>query len=378
MIEVARTNLAKLGLGLDPALNISALPIALRQMVEITRALSLDASVLILDEPTSSLTETESAILLKMMKTLREQNIALIYISHRIEEVFEIADRITVLRDGKLIDTRPISELSPGDVVRMMVGRELSDMYVKKASPSENVLLEVEGLTGQGFGDVSLALKAGEVLGISGLVGAGRTEFARALCGLDPVISGDIIIGGEKVRNWHVRKAMAMGLIYVPEDRKEHGLFLDISVQENIVVNILQRLSRWGFIIFRELRAAAVELIRRLNVRPPDPTKKIRNLSGGNQQKVVIAKCLSLNPRILVLDEPTRGIDVGAKAEIYALIDKLAAEGVGIIIISSELPEVLGMSDRILVIRDGAVVGEFDREHASQDNIMQLAAGAVS
>ncbi len=381
MTEIARGHLTTLGISLDPSLLVSSLPIALRQMVEIAKALSLKAEVLILDEPTSSLTETESRILLNMMRSLRKQNIALIYISHRLEEVFEIADRITVLRDGKFIRTLPTGEVTPKEVVRMMVGRELSDMYVKDAEPSEAVLLEAAGLSGQGFRNVSLTLNAGEVLGISGLVGAGRTEFAQALCGLEPIAGGGIVIDGTRVRSsghrtWNVRRAMAMGLVYVPEDRKEQGLFLDISVRANVVVNVLRQLSRWGFINFRRVKDAAGELIRRLNVKPPDGFRKIRNLSGGNQQKVVIAKCLSLDPRILVLDEPTRGIDVGAKAEIYSLIDQLAARGVGIIVISSELPEVLGMSDRILVIRDGALVGEFDREHATQDKIMQCAAGA--
>jgi len=378
MAAKARGNLKKLGLTLDPATAVSSLPIALRQMVEIAKALSLDAKVLILDEPTSSLTEKETRVLLEMIKILRDEDMALIYISHRLEEVFETADRITVLRDGRLIDSKAADETTPDNIVKMMVGRELGEMYVKESSPKEQILLEVECLTGSGFRDLSLRLKAGEVLGISGLVGAGRTELARALFGLDSVTEGRILIDGDKMGRMNVRKAINRGLFYVPEDRKEQGLFLDLSVRKNLTVNILSVLSRWGLLKFKALKNSASELIKRLNVRPPDTERKIRNLSGGNQQKVVIAKWLSLNPRILILDEPTRGIDIGAKAEIYSLIDRLANEGVGVIVISSELPEILGISDRILVMRSGKLVGSFSREDATQDSIMHLAAGVVS
>ena len=378
MAEIARENLTKLGLDLDPLLAVSSLPIALRQMVEIAKALSLNARILILDEPTSSLTDAETHILLNMIKALRDKGMSLIYISHRLEEVFETADRITVLRDGKLTATKLAAETTPAEVVRLMVGRELGKMYAKEAVPAETVLLKVEGLTGNKFRNFSMTLRAGEIVGISGLVGSGRTEFARSLSGLDPVSSGRIIINGENVTSWNVRKAVACGLVYVPEDRKEQGLFLDLSLRQNLTINILQRLSRLSFLSFHKLTTAATELIKRLNVKPPDPARRVRNLSGGNQQKIVIAKWLSLNPHILILDEPTRGIDVGAKAEIYSLIDRLASEGVGIIVISSELPEILGISDKILVMKAGDLVGELNRENATQNNIMNLAAGVPS
>ena len=377
MAALARENLVKLDLDLDPGTLVSSLPIALRQMVEISKALSLNARVLILDEPTSSLTESETQVLMRVMATLRDQGMTLIYISHRLEEVFASADRITVLRDGRLIETKETGDTDPADVVRMMVGRELGDMFPKTATPKEEVVLEVDGLSGGGFRDVSLRLRAGEVLGISGLVGAGRTEFARALFGLDPISGGTVMMAGDKTAPG-IRRSLAKGLAYVPEDRKDEGLFLDLSVRKNLTVNILARHSRFGLLDFRRLGKVAGELIDRLKVRPPDPAKRIRNLSGGNQQKVVIAKWLSRDPRILILDEPTRGIDVGAKAEIYALIDGLADKGVGIIVISSELPEVLGISDRILVMREGLMVGEFGRGEADQDDIMHLAAGAAS
>jgi len=376
MIQAARDNLAQLGLNLNPMAMVSSLPIAIRQMVEIAKALSLKAKILIFDEPTSSLTETETRILLKMIKSLRERDMTLIYISHRLEEVFEIADRITVLRDGRLIATRLVDETNPSEVVKMMVGRELGDMYSKNATPKAEVLLEVDKLSGRDFRNCSLALHRGEILGIYGLVGAGRTEFARALLGLDPASFGKIMIEGRWIRRLSIRTAIARGLVYVPEDRKTQGLFLGLSVRKNLTINILRSLSRWGLLNFRRLGKTARELIRRLNIRPSEPLKRTRNLSGGNQQKVVIAKWLSVEPGILVLDEPTRGIDVGSKVEIYALIDKLAAEGVGVIIISSELPEILGISDRILVMKAGELVGELPREDATQDDIIHLAAGA--
>ena len=378
MIQTARDNLNQLGLKLNPMTMVSSLPIAIRQLVEIAKALSLNAKILIFDEPTSSLTETETRILLGMMKNLRERDMALIYISHRLEEVFEIADRITVLRDGQLIATKSIDETNPSEVVKMMVGRELGDIYSRDATPKDDILLEVDRLSAKDFRDCSLVLHRGEILGIYGLVGAGRTEFARALLGLDPVISGKVKIEGREIERLSIRAAIARGLVYVPEDRKTQGLFLELSVRKNLTINILGSLSNWNLLDFRRLAEAASELIKRLRIRPPELFKRIRNLSGGNQQKVVIAKWLSVQPKILVLDEPTRGIDVGSKAEIYALIDKLAAEGVGVVFISSELPEILGISDRILVMKAGELVGEFSRGDATQDGIMHLAAGAES
>jgi len=378
MTRSAREHLKQLGLDLDPSLMVSSLPIAMRQMVEIAKALSLNAKILILDEPTSSLSGAETNILLSIVRSLRDKGITLIYISHRLEEVFATADRITVLRDGHLIATKDAAETNLTEVVRMMVGRELTDAFNRRTSAQSEVLLNVDGLTGRGFQNISLRLHRGEVLGVSGLVGAGRSEFARALVGLDPLSSGKAAIEGNEIRHLEVRDTISKGLVYVPEDRKEQGLFLNLSVQKNLTVNVLKLFSRWGVLDFKRIRELAAKLVDRLNVHLSNLSDQIRNLSGGNQQKVVIAKWLSTKPKILVLDEPTRGIDVGAKAEIYTLIDQLAADGAGIIVISSELPEILGLSDRILVMRNGEMVGEFSRGEATQDGIMHLAAGAVS
>jgi len=378
MTRSAREHLKQLGLDLDPTLMVSSLPIAMRQMVEIAKALSLNAKILILDEPTSSLSGAETNILLSIVRSLRDKGITLIYISHRLEEVFATADRITVLRDGHLIATKDAAETNLTEVVRMMVGRELTDAFNRRTSAQSEVLLNVDGLTGRGFQNISLSLHRGEVLGVSGLVGAGRSEFARALVGLDPLSSGKAAIEGNEIRHLEVRDTISKGLVYVPEDRKEQGLFLNLSVQKNLTVNVLKLFSRWGVLDFKRIRELAAKLVDRLNVHLSNLSDQIRNLSGGNQQKVVIAKWLSTKPKILVLDEPTRGIDVGAKAEIYTLIDQLAADGAGIIVISSELPEILGLSDRILVMRNGKMVGEFSRGEATQNGIMHLAAGAVS
>ena len=386
MEELARENIAKLGLDMDAGAMVSTLPIALRQMVEIAKAMSLNARVLILDEPTSSLTDTETRILLGLIKDLAAEGMTLIYISHRLEEVFEVSDRITVLRDGKLAGTGEAATMEPADVVRMMVGRELANMYpdrgkrmsIRSELPVVGPLLKVRGLSGRGFRDISLELLPGEVLGVSGLIGAGRTEFARALFGLDRIDSGSIEIAGKPVRKMTVRQAVNRGLVYVPEDRKTEGLFLNLSVRKNITLNALEGLSCLGVLNFRHLRDFSRSLIQKLNVRPTDEKVVTGYLSGGNQQKVVIARWLSLNPRILILDEPTRGVDVGAKAEIYGIIDGLAREGVGVIVISSETPEILGMSDRIIVMRDGCMVGELEGEKATQDGIMSRAAGVRS
>ncbi|RLW70589.1 MAG: D-xylose ABC transporter ATP-binding protein [spirochete symbiont of Stewartia floridana] len=378
MRQVATEFLSRLGLDMDPATVVSSLPIALRQMVEIAKALSQNANVLILDEPTSSLAESETRVLLDLVKNLRDRGMVLVYISHRLEEVFEIADRISVLRDGQLIDSKLTRNTIPEEIVRMMVGRELQDMFYREASPQEEVLLDVDKLTGEGFQDVSLTLRRGEVVGMAGLVGAGRSEFARAAVGLDAAFSGSVSVKGRQIERLNPRTAVARGLIYVPEDRKLQGLFLNLSVRKNLTINALNSHSRWGFLNFGILIELAKDLIAKLSVRPSDPTRRIKNLSGGNQQKVVIAKWLTVDHSILILDEPTRGIDVGAKSEIYNLIDKLAGQGIGVVIISSELPELLGLCDRILVMRNGNLVGELSREEADSDGIMHLAAGVPS
>ncbi|MCR4408343.1 MAG: sugar ABC transporter ATP-binding protein [Anaerolineae bacterium] len=372
----AREQLARLNMDLDPLTAVADLPIAQQQMVEVAKALSFNADIIVMDEPTSALTERETETLFEVMRTLKAQGVTIIFISHRLEEVFEVADRVTVLRDGRLIGVAPISEVSMDDVVRMMVGRELGEMYPKQEVSRQDVVLRVRGLTrGNDLRGVSLELHRGEILGIAGLVGAGRTPLARALFGIDPVERGEIWVDGQPARINSPHAAIRLGLGFVPEDRKEQGLFLGMAVRENITIGILDRFSVLGFPRFRELDRLAESYVRQLDIRTPSLRQRMRNLSGGNQQKVVIARWLTLHPKVLILDEPTRGIDVGAKAEIHALMNRLAGEGVGIIMISSELPEILGISDRILVMRQGQIVGEFSRQEATQDAIMLCAAG---
>ena len=354
------------------------LPLAQQQMVEVAKALSLNASIIIMDEPTSALTERETKTLFRVMRSLKVSGMTIIYISHRLEEVFEIADEVTVLRDGRFISSASIRDVRVKDVVRMMVGRELGEMYPKKATPTDQSILQVSGLSStNGIHNISFELQQGEILGLVGLIGAGRTELARALFGIDPILSGEVWIDGKEARIRSVQDAMHLGMGYVSEDRKEQGLFLRMNVRQNITIGVLERFSLLGFARFQQLENLAKGFVQKLNIRTPGLRQKVGNLSGGNQQKVIISRWLTLNPRILILDEPTRGIDVGAKAEIHALIDTLASEGVGILMISSELPEILGISDRILVMRAGEITGEFTRREATQDAIMHCAAGGI-
>ncbi|HEC62084.1 MAG TPA: sugar ABC transporter ATP-binding protein [bacterium] len=374
----AREWLNRLELTIDTQSLVVDLPLAQQQMVEVAKALSLKASVIIMDEPTSALTDRETKTLFRIIRSLKVSGMTIIYISHRLEEVFEIADEVTVLRDGRFISSASIRDVRVKDVVRMMVGRELGEMYPKKATPTDRSILQVDGLSStNGIHNISFKLQQGEILGLAGLIGAGRTELARALFGIDPILSGEVWIDGKKARIRSVQDAMHLGMGYVSEDRKEQGLFMSLNVRQNITIGVLERFSLLGFARFQQLENLARGFVQKLNIRTPGLRQKVGNLSGGNQQKVIISRWLTLNPRILILDEPTRGIDVGAKAEIHALIDTLASEGVGILMISSELPEILGISDRILVMRAGEITGEFTRREATQDAIMHCAAGGT-
>ncbi|MBM4467635.1 MAG: sugar ABC transporter ATP-binding protein [Chloroflexi bacterium] len=376
LYDEARQQLARLNIDIVPSTLVASLSIAQRQMVEIAKALSLNADIIAMDEPTSALSERETETLFSLMRSLKEQGVTIIFISHRIEEVFAIADRVTVLRDGQLVGVAPISEVDMGQVVRMMVGRELGEMYPKEEVPRQEVILRVKGLSrGRDLRDIDLELYSGEILGLAGLVGANRTLLARALFGIDPIDQGEIWIDSRAVRLDSPQKAIALGMGFVPEERTAQGLFLGMAVRQNITISALDKISRLGFVNFRQAVGLAQEYVQRLNIRTPSLRQRVRNLSGGNQQKVVLAKWLSLNPKVLILDEPTRGIDVGAKAEIHALMSQLAKQGVGIIMISSELPEILGISDRIMVMHGGRIVAEFQRDEASQDEIMLYAAG---
>ncbi len=380
MYAQAREQLGRLNLAIDPRTEVRFLPLAQRQMVEVAKALSLDARLIVMDEPTSSLTEREVETLFQQMRTLKEQGVSVIFISHRLEEIFVIADRVTVLRDGELVGTEPVANLSEEKIIRMMVGRELTDIYERSnRTNSPDPVLEVEGLTSHGaIKDISFRLYRGEILGVAGLVGAGRTELAETIFGLRPAHAGVIRLDGQPVTIQRPAQAIAQGIGFVPEDRKAQGLFLRMGVGENIVMAMFRQLTRLGLIQRGRAEGIARDFVSRLDIRTPSIQQRVRNLSGGNQQKVVIAKWLTLKPRVLILDEPTRGIDVGAKAEIYHLMNDLAAQGVGILMISSELPEILGVSDRVLVMHEGRLTGEFDPRTATQDDIMGAATGSTA
>ncbi len=368
--------LDRLNVDVDARAEVQGLRIAQQQMVEVTKALSLNADLIAMDEPTSALTERETEVLFGVMRSLKAQGVSLIFISHRLGEVLEIADRVTVLRDGQLIGTVPIAELDEDRVVQMMVGRELGEMYPKAKMQRQELVLEAIGLhDGRELHGVDLKLHRSEILGIAGLVGAGRTALAETLFGIRPAVAGEVRVEERQVKLNSPRDAIQMGMGFVPEDRKLQGLFMNMAVRENIVLSAMDKVARWGFVNFTKADQLAGEVVKRLDIRTPSLRQRVRNLSGGNQQKVIIARWLTLKPRVLILDEPTRGIDVGAKAEIHALMSQLAQEGVGVLMISSELPEVMGVSDRILVMHEGRVTGEFTRGQATQDDIMRAATG---
>lgn len=372
----AQILLDQLNVNVDSRASVQDLSIAQRQMVEVAKALSFNADLIAMDEPTSSLTDRETEILFQVMRSFKERGISIIFISHRLEEVFEIADRITVLRDGETIGTAPAADLDVDQVVRMMVGRELGELYPKDKIEQRGVVLQAKDLEdGRELRRVSVTLKGGEILGIAGLAGAGRTALVETIFGVRAATKGQIRIGGKPVRIQHPGQAIRIGMGFVPEDRKLQGLFLNMAVRENVVISALPEVSRFSFVNYSKAEKLAKEFVGKLNIRTPSLKQLVRNLSGGNQQKVIIARWLTLKPRILILDEPTRGIDVATKAEIHALMNQLAKEGVAVMMVSSDLPEVLGVSDRILVMRAGRIVAEFSREEATQDNIMHAATG---
>ncbi|MEK3730953.1 MULTISPECIES: sugar ABC transporter ATP-binding protein [Paenibacillus] len=347
-----------------------------QQMIEIAKALMTDAKVIIMDEPTAALTEREIQKLFEVIDALRKQGVSIVYISHRMEEIFAICDRITVMRDGKTVDTQAIADTSFDEVVRKMVGRELTERYPARSPSPGEVVLEVKNLSAKGrFDNVSFAVRAGEIVGVSGLMGAGRTEIMRAIFGLDPLDSGEIYMRGKKVAIRKPTDAVKHGIGFITEDRKDEGLVLDFSVRENMALTNLFSFSHNGFISSKKERDFVNTLVQRLQIKTHTTETAARNLSGGNQQKVVIAKWIGIGPSLLILDEPTRGVDIGAKREIYQLMNELTERGVAIIMVSSELPEVLGMSDRILVVHEGKITGEVDRSNATQEFIMTLATG---
>ena len=368
--------LERVGSRVNPRTLVRNLSVAQKQMVEIARALARNVRVLILDEPTSSLTDRETEKLFEIIALLRSRGVGIIYISHRLREVFRVAQRVTVLRDGKLVGTLPIEDASEESLVRLMVGRDLSHLFTRAASPDAPVRLEVRGLSRRGVLDaVSLSVRGGEIVGLAGLVGAGRTELARCLFGADRFDKGEILLDGKHVTIRTPGDAVDLGIALVPEDRKLHALILRMGVRENLSLPVLDRLGSPLAPSLRQERALADGYIKSLNIRTPHREQRVAALSGGNQQKVVIARWLATNPKVLILDEPTRGIDVGAKAEVHALIARLAEQGVAILMISSELPEILGMSHRILVMRDGCIAADIPREMATEESILAAATG---
>jgi inositol transport system ATP-binding protein len=361
---------------IDPGIEVRELSVASRQMVEIAKAVSYESDVLIMDEPTSALTETEVAHLFEIIRDLRAQGKGIVYITHKMNELFEIADEFSVFRDGKYVGTHAAADVTRDDIIRMMVGREITQMFPKEEVPIGEVVLRAKDLALAGvFKGVSFELRAGEILGMAGLVGSGRSNVAETLFGVTPATSGQIEIRGQPVKIDSPRTAMRHGMALLTEDRKETGCFLILGVLENMQMAVLnQAYVKSGFVAEGEIERVCEEMKTSLRVKTPDLHEPIMNLSGGNQQKVLIGRWLLTKPRILILDEPTRGIDVGAKAEIHRLMTQLAAQGVAILMISSELPEVLGMSDRILVMHEGHVSGFLDRAEADQVKIMELAA----
>jgi len=365
----------QLDIKIDPEVEVRDLSVANRQMVEIAKAVSYDSDVLIMDEPTSALTETEVVHLFKIIRTLKAQGKGIVYITHKMNELFEIADQVSVFRDGRFVGEQPSAQVTRDDIIRMMVGRDITQMFPKQIVPIGDIVLSVKNLTLAGrFHDVSFDLRKGEILGLAGLVGSGRSNVAETIFGVTPATSGTIAIDGRDIVMRSPAMAMDCGIAFITEDRKETGCFLLLDVMANMQVALLRtRCVTAGFVNENAVERLCLEQKDRLRVRTPDLGEPVINLSGGNQQKVLIARWLMTNPRILILDEPTRGIDVGAKAEIHRLISELAAQGVAVLMISSELPEVLGMSDRVLVMHEGHMTGIVDRKDATQVKIMELA-----
>lgn len=378
MQKKAQEALNILGVNISPKTVMAELSVGQQQMVEICKALMADAKVIIMDEPTAALTQSETVALFKVIESLRKKGVSMVYISHRMEEIFELCDRITVLRDGSYIGVKNIPETNMNEIVKMMIGREIGERY-----PSRNVkigkeVLKVKELTRKGtFHDVNFSVRAGEVLGVSGLMGAGRTEIMQAIFGNLSYESGTIEIDGKEVKISNPRQAMEHGIGFITEDRKTEGLMLDKSIRENISLCNLRRISKSSVISREAEKNMVAEAIKDLHIKCFGSYHECNNLSGGNQQKVVLAKWILTNPKILILDEPTRGVDIGAKKEIYSIINKLAAQGVAIIMVSSELPEVLGMSDNIMVVREGEVRGIISYGEANQERVMTLATGGT-
>ncbi len=376
MIRNTKRVLDELGATIDPNKRLGDLTVSQQQLVEIAKAYSAGPRIIVLDEPTSSLSEHEASTLFSVLHKMRDAGIAIIYISHRLREVLDIADEVTVLRDGAMIETRPITGVTSSDMIRLMVGRDVSDLFPKAQASIGAPVLEVENLSdGEHFSGVSFDVRAGEIVGLTGLVGAGRTEVARAIFGLSRATAGSIRINGVAVDPRSPAAAVRAGIAYVPEDRKSDGIVPGMSVRENISLPIIRALARLGWIDYPREKQLAQQYAERFSIVPADPERRIGTLSGGNQQKAVLAKWLAAKPALLILDEPTRGVDVGAKSDIHSIVGELVAEGIAVLMISSELPEVLAVCDRVVVMHEGRAASPLTRDQLSEEKIMSLATG---
>ncbi|MFY9902517.1 MAG: sugar ABC transporter ATP-binding protein [Trichococcus sp.] len=378
MRALATETFRELGVTLDLDEEVKNLSVGQQQMIEIAKSLLSDGEVIIMDEPTAALTEREIEVLFRIIQNLKQKNVAIIYISHRMEEIFKISDRITVMRDGVSVDTKRTADTSNDEVVRKMVGRDLADYYPAKTSKIGPIVFEAKKLSSERkFQDVSFQVKAGEIVGFSGLMGAGRTEIMRSIFGIDPLDGGEMYLEDKKITISNPNDAIRQGIGFLTENRKEEGLILDYSISENISLPSIDGFRKNGLIDTQAEKAFVELLMQRLQVKSEGSDDIVSGLSGGNQQKVVLAKWIGIGSKVLILDEPTRGVDVGAKREIYQLMNELADRGVAIIMVSSDLPEVLGVSDRIVVVHEGKISGELQRGEATEEKIMKLATGVM-
>lgn len=376
MQKEVRRILDVLGVKIKPDAKMDTLSVGQQQMIEIAKALMVDAKVIIMDEPTAALSQSETVTLFKVVRSLKEKGVSIVYISHRMEEIFELCDRITILRDGQYVGTRNIPETNMDEIVKMMIGREIGERYPERNTKLGDVVFEVKNLNCPGiFNDVNFNVRSGEVLGVAGLMGAGRTEIMQSIFGNMPHVTGQIFMNGKEIHNKNPWDAMENGIGFITEDRKTEGLMLEESIMKNISIANLGRISQKGVLNKKREQEMTQKGIEDLHIKCTGAQHACGNLSGGNQQKVVFAKWIFTEPKVLILDEPTRGVDIGAKKEIYSIINKLADTGVAIIMVSSELPEILGMSDRVMVVHEGKIGGFIDKKEANQENIMILATG---
>lgn len=377
MKQRAEEIMTDLGVKIDVNTQVQMLSTAQMQIVEIAKAVVKNCKVLIMDEPSASIPMAEVQNMFRIVRRLKEKGVSVIYISHRLEELFELCDRVTVFRDGKFVVTRNVADITKKDLIKYMIGRELTEKFPVRDVKLGEPVLEVQNLSGNGDFHINLSLKKGEILGLAGLVGAGRTELAKMLCGDVRPDDGDILIKGRKMKAASAADGVEFGIGLVPEDRKLEGVFLNYTIEWNIPIMSMKKISRFGIVNFKEANRLVQNYVDTLSIKTPSVKQEVKNLSGGNQQKVVVAKVLAADNDILIFDEPTRGIDVGAKQEIYKLMNQLVEEGKSILMISSEMEELLGMSDRIIVLHEGRVSGELQKEAFSQDRVLELASGIV-